>query len=86
VITNGYGPMYSYASRIPVADRWAIIAYIRALQISQSATTADVPEGQRGGLASAPAVQPQDVPGQIRPQDKPDTEQRPKESKPEGVR
>lgn len=35
VITNGQGKMNSYASQIPVADRWAIVAYIRALQISQ---------------------------------------------------
>ena len=35
VMTNGYGVMYSYASRIPVADRWAIAAYIRTLQLSQ---------------------------------------------------
>ena len=34
-ISNGYGAMYSYADRVPVADRWAIIAYIRALQLSQ---------------------------------------------------
>jgi len=36
VITNGYGRMNSYAAQVPVADRWAIIAYIRALQISQN--------------------------------------------------
>jgi mono/diheme cytochrome c family protein len=36
VITNGWGRMNSYASMIPVADRWAIVAYIRALQISQN--------------------------------------------------
>lgn len=36
VITNGYGKMNSYASQVPVADRWAIVAYIRALQISQN--------------------------------------------------
>lgn len=36
VITNGWGKMNSYASMIPVADRWAIVAYIRALQISQN--------------------------------------------------
>lgn len=36
VITNGWGKMNSYASQIPVADRWAIVAYIRALQISQN--------------------------------------------------
>ena len=35
VITNGYGAMYSYASRVPPDDRWAIVAYIRALQLSQ---------------------------------------------------
>ena len=36
VITNGWGKMNSYASQIPVADRWAIVAYIRTLQISQN--------------------------------------------------
>lgn len=39
VITNGYGVMYSYAARVSPRDRWAIIAYIRALQLSQHATT-----------------------------------------------
>ena len=37
VISNGYGVMYSYADRVAPADRWAIIAYIRALQLSQHA-------------------------------------------------
>lgn len=37
VITNGYGAMYSYASRVEPQDRWAIVAYIRALQLSQHA-------------------------------------------------
>ncbi|MGE3821439.1 MAG: cytochrome c [Isosphaeraceae bacterium] len=37
-ITNGYGAMASYASRIPVEDRWAIVAYVRALQLSQDAS------------------------------------------------
>jgi len=36
VITNGWGKMNSYASQVPVADRWAIVAYIRALQTSQN--------------------------------------------------
>jgi mono/diheme cytochrome c family protein len=36
VITNGWGKMNSYGSQIPAADRWAIVAYIRALQISQN--------------------------------------------------
>lgn len=42
-MTNGFGRMYSYASRIPVADRWAIAAYVKALQLSQNASLADVP-------------------------------------------
>ena len=42
VITNGYGTMYSYASRVEPDDRWRIVAYIRALQRSQNATRADV--------------------------------------------
>lgn len=42
VITNGYGAMYSYASRIEPQDRWAVVAYIRALQLSQNAQPGDV--------------------------------------------
>ena len=38
VMTNGFGRMYSYASRVPVEDRWAIAAYVRTLQLSQNAT------------------------------------------------
>ncbi|HLV81420.1 MAG TPA: cytochrome c, partial [Chthonomonadaceae bacterium] len=45
VMTNGYGIMYSYADRVTVPDRWAIAAYIRALQRSQDATLRDVPPG-----------------------------------------
>jgi hypothetical protein len=45
VITNGFGAMSEYRSQVPVADRWAIAAYIRALQLSQNATRADVPAG-----------------------------------------
>ena len=44
VITNGYGVMYSYAVRVEPRDRWAIVAYVRALQESQNAKLADVPE------------------------------------------
>jgi mono/diheme cytochrome c family protein len=47
VITNGFGAMPDYASQIPPRDRWAIVAYIKALQLSQSATVADVPAGQK---------------------------------------
>lgn len=45
VMTNGYGAMPDYASQVTPADRWAIVAYIRALQLSQNATQADVPAG-----------------------------------------
>jgi mono/diheme cytochrome c family protein len=44
VITNGVGNMYSYASRISPENRWAIAAYIRALQISQEADFATLPD------------------------------------------
>ncbi len=47
VITNGYGAMYSYASRISPEDRWRIVAYIRALQLSRDAKVADLPSGGR---------------------------------------
>ena len=46
VITNGFGIMPDYASQIPPQDRWDIVAYVRALQLSQHATAADVPAGQ----------------------------------------
>ena len=47
VMTNGFGIMPDYASQIPPQDRWDIVAYIRALQLSQNATMADVPAGQK---------------------------------------
>ncbi len=50
VITNGIRNMPSYRSQISVEDRWAIVAYIRALQRSQHATVADVPESMRREL------------------------------------
>ena len=43
VITNGFGQMYSYAYRVNPADRWAIVAYIRALQFSQHANVSALP-------------------------------------------
>ena len=43
VVTNGFGTMPDYAAQIPVADRWAIVAYIRALQLSQHAPMAGLP-------------------------------------------
>ncbi|HEY6291905.1 MAG TPA: cytochrome c [Terriglobia bacterium] len=50
VMTNGFGVMYSYATRVTPDDRWRIAAYIRALQLSQHATIDDVPADQRQQL------------------------------------
>jgi mono/diheme cytochrome c family protein len=44
VMTNGYGVMFSYADRVPAHDRWAIAAYIRALQLSRRTAVAEVPD------------------------------------------
>jgi len=53
VITNGFGAMYSYSERIPPADRWAIVAYVRALQLSRNAKAADLPPDLRQQLDHA---------------------------------
>jgi mono/diheme cytochrome c family protein len=50
VITRGRGVMYSYASRVPPQDRWAIAAYIRALQLSQHAVASDLPAEEQSKL------------------------------------
>jgi hypothetical protein len=50
VITNGFGAMPTYSAQIAPADRWAIVSYIRALQISQMGTIADVPPDARNQL------------------------------------
>ena len=50
VITNGLGVMPDYAGQIAIDDRWAIIAYIRALQLSEHAVLSDVPANQREKL------------------------------------
>lgn len=55
IITNGYGVMYPYASRVQnINDRWAIVAYIRALQLSQNANINEVPEAERVKLEQQP--------------------------------
>jgi len=51
VITNGFGAMQDYSAQIAVRDRWAIVAYIRALQLSQNARLTDVPESERNSLS-----------------------------------
>lgn len=50
VISNGYGAMPDHRDQIPTADRWAIVAYIRALELSRHSTVADVPAQNRAQL------------------------------------
>ena len=50
VISHGFGAMPDYSEQIPPRDRWAIVAYIRALQLSQNAALTDVPESERAAL------------------------------------
>jgi mono/diheme cytochrome c family protein len=54
VITNGFGAMPDYAQQIPPEDRWAIVAYMRALQRSHQGTLADVPAAERARLDAEP--------------------------------
>lgn len=51
VISNGYGAMFPYGSRVPPADRWAIAAYIRVLQFARNAPIAQLPDELRTRLA-----------------------------------
>lgn len=53
VITHGHGAMYSYADRVKSADRWAVIAYVRALQQSQDARPESLPADDRALLEAA---------------------------------
>ena len=53
VMTSGFGAMQDYSAQVPVTDRWAIAAYIRALQLSQRASVSDVPADRRGDLDAA---------------------------------
>jgi Cytochrome C oxidase, cbb3-type, subunit III len=84
VITNGFGIMPDYAAQIPTQDRWDIIAYVRALQLSQNATMADVPAGQPvpskapkfrepGSGATLPVLAPETKSGETTPNSKEDT-------------
>ena len=50
VVTNGFGAMYGYASQIPPRDRWAIIAYVRALQLSRNVPVGELPAALREKL------------------------------------
>ena len=58
VMTHGFGAMQDYAAQVPVADRWAIAAYIRAVQASRAATVADVPAERRADLDRVQGAEP----------------------------
>jgi mono/diheme cytochrome c family protein len=66
-ISNGKNLMQGYAAQIPIDDRWAIIAYLRALQRSRLATLEDVPADQRAELARVMATAPSTPGGAAQP-------------------
>ena len=73
VITSGFGAMPDYSAQVPVADRWAIVAYLRALQLSENARLEDVPADRRAELVAtassvpAPAASPSASPAAVHP-------------------
>jgi mono/diheme cytochrome c family protein len=62
VVTNGKGKMRPYKAQIPVEDRWAIVAWVRTLQVSHTAKASDIPAGQPAD-AKAPTPMPPGAPG-----------------------
>ena len=79
VITNGFGIMPDYASQIPPQDRWNIVAYVRALQLSQNASMAEVPAGQK--IPSEPPSFRDLGTGATSPVTAPKTDSKPEEEK-----
>jgi mono/diheme cytochrome c family protein len=70
VMTTGFGAMPDYAAQIAPQDRWRIVAYIRALQLSQHATINDVPENERNQIKKVSEAEPQvekTMPGKTAP-------------------
>ena len=56
VVTNGFGAMYGYSAQIPPKDRWAIVAYVRALQLSRNAPVGELPAGLKEKLMAGGAA------------------------------
>ena len=56
VVTNGFGAMYGYSAQIPPKDRWAIVAYLRALQLSRNAPVGELPAGLKEKLMAGGAA------------------------------
>jgi hypothetical protein len=57
VITNGFGAMNGYSMQLAPRDRWAIVAYVRALQLSRNAHVGELPEGLKERLMSGGTAQ-----------------------------
>lgn len=72
VITNGFGAMPDYRAQIQPRDRWAIIAYIRALQLSQNAGTAEIPAAEMKTLQAQPQEAARPEPPEGQPQQEPE--------------
>jgi mono/diheme cytochrome c family protein len=62
VITKGFGLMASYAAEMTIEERWAVVAYVRALQLSQAVPTDRLPPAERTRLESMPAQAPMPAP------------------------
>jgi hypothetical protein len=67
VVTNGFGAMYGYSAQIPPHDRWAIIAYLRALQLSRNAKVSELPAELRERLLTERSGVAGDIPGGAKP-------------------
>jgi len=67
VITNGFGAMLNYSAQIPVRDRWAIVAYVRALQLSRNAKMSDLPADVREMVMHPPAEKKETPVGDEKP-------------------
>jgi hypothetical protein len=70
VITNGFGAMLGYSAQVPPRDRWAIVAYVRALQLSRNARLSDLPPNVREKVLHPPAQQKPEAHGEGAPQGK----------------
>jgi mono/diheme cytochrome c family protein len=67
VITNGFGAMLNYSAQIPVRDRWAIVAYVRALQLSRNAKMSELPADVREKVMHPPAEKKETPGGEGKP-------------------
>lgn len=84
VMTNGYGVMYPFKSRIKPYDRWAIAAYIRVLQASQHVAVDSIPADERQKLMSMPEDESQNAAAELPVQPVPATTRQPDQQVPNG--